>query len=85
MKRLKLTLETLDVQSFEPAEDRHAPRGTVRAHGWTEGGETCDYPSCDPNYNSCGVTYCIACFPGTGSCEVDCSMFSYNDTCRPAC
>lgn len=42
MKKLTLDIETLNVQTFETAED-DAERGTVLAHsGWTNcGGLTC--------------------------------------------
>jgi hypothetical protein len=32
MKKLKLEVETLRVESFKTAEDRPEPRGTVRGH-----------------------------------------------------
>ena len=56
MKKLKLQVEDLAVESFTTAAAPE-PRGTVRAHA-TEFGQTCDpAPSCGPE--TCGGAFCI--------------------------
>lgn len=72
MKKLKLVIEDLAVESFTTA-DGTAPRGTVQAHA-TEMGPTCDLDqTCGPE--TCGGAYCILhtqnmniCGGGTGGC-----------------
>lgn len=69
MKSIKLEVDALAVESFETTDGGGAVRGTVHAHGWTQEGETCDYHTCEPLYNSCGgVSYCIACHPDSHGC-----------------
>jgi hypothetical protein len=48
MKKIRLDLDALAVDTFEPAARKDAGRGTVRAHAETEWGEhTCDdFGSC---------------------------------------
>lgn len=77
MKKLKLSLENLAVESFTTAASP-APRGTVRAHA-TELGQTCDpAPSCGPE--TCGGAFCIRhtdnpniCGIGSAGCSVGCT------------
>ncbi|HEY7769514.1 hypothetical protein [Longimicrobium sp.] len=68
MKRLKLDVETLQVESFESVSPASGMRGTVRAHGkatqetcgCTEGWDTC-YTVPDSCANTCidpGATGC---------------------------
>jgi hypothetical protein len=72
MKKLRLVVEELAVESFATA-DRTAPQGTVRAHA-TEMGASCEFePSCGPE--TCGNAYCIRqtdnvnlCGGGSGAC-----------------
>lgn len=76
MKKLRLQIEQLAVESFVTAQAA-GPRGTVRAHA-TEFGDTCDpAPSCGPE--TCGNADCIRqtdnlnlCGGGGGS--VGCTM-----------
>lgn len=77
MKKLRLALEHLAVESFATGEAMH-PRGTVRAHA-TELGASCDpAPSCGPE--TCGDAFCIRhtdninlCGIGSGGCSVGCT------------
>lgn len=78
MKKLKLRLEHLAVESFATGAATD-PRGTVRGHA-TELGASCDLaPSCGPE--TCGDAYCIrhtdnlnVCgMGGTGGCSVGCT------------
>ncbi len=77
MRKLRLGLEALAVESFATAERTDA-RGTVRAHA-TEMGATCDpAPSCGPE--TCGGAYCIRhtdnanlCGGGSGGCSGNCT------------
>jgi hypothetical protein len=60
MKKLKLNLDRLQVESFAPAAEPAAPRGTVRGmEPWSEE-DTCRYTcgySCRTCYDpSCGNT-----------------------------
>jgi hypothetical protein len=68
MKKLRLELETLTVESFDTVWRRE--KGTVAAHG-THMGFSCDVgESCD---GACGTFFC-----GTGA---SCDEFSCVDTC----
>ena len=77
MKKLKLRLENLAVESFVTAAPA-GPRGTVRAHA-TELGPSCDPGrTCGPE--TCGDLYCIrhtdnvvVCGGGTAGCSVGCT------------
>ena len=64
MKKLKLSLETLRVETFEPAAREEAPRGTVHGRAGSSDGFDCinpclpiptPYPDSD---TSCGYYYC---------------------------
>ncbi|HSU12587.1 hypothetical protein [Longimicrobium sp.] len=71
MKKLKLEIEALEVESFEASESK-AEAGTVEGRGWTP---ACDsFRICgpkDPSYDPCGPTEDLAC---TGTCQYsDCS------------
>jgi hypothetical protein len=64
MRKLKLDLDLLRVDTFAPAEDEPRERGTVRGH-WSMRG-TCDVATCQPGgtcANNCGPNtdprYCI--------------------------
>lgn len=56
MKKLKLEIDALEVESFE-ASDARVDTGTVQALAWTPG---CDSmricPPTDPSYDPCPVT-----------------------------
>ncbi|HEX8394812.1 MAG TPA: hypothetical protein VF665_20875, partial [Longimicrobium sp.] len=56
MKKLKL--ESLTVETFEPARTERATRGTVRGHDWSRLGhdETCGGMSCDTRASPCTTT-----------------------------
>jgi hypothetical protein len=73
MRKVRLELDTLVVETFAPAEAR-TERGTVRGHAslyWEDcyQTETCDpavYP-CGPSQQSCaGTCYENTCAPGCG-------------------
>jgi hypothetical protein len=80
MKKLKLDLSSLRVESFEAAAG-HGPRnGTVRANS--------DEPIDPSGGESCAVTACLTCLcPHSGpqpSC-MPCSDIQYCDTFPPIC
>lgn len=86
MKKLRLQIEQLAVESFVTAQAA-GPRGTVRAHA-TEFGDTCDpAPSCGPE--TCGNAYCIRQTDnlnlcgggGTGGCSFPCTPPSGQLSC----
>lgn len=68
MRKLKLRLEALQVESFEAAAGA-APRGTVHAHG---------YPYSDPEIGSCGCVTPVRTAPET--CMNTCWI---QETCEP--
>lgn len=62
--RPKLKLEALVVESFDTEEGNAGARGTVHAHGPTDGvGESCD-DTCGPREDS----WCAICHPETHTC-----------------
>lgn len=78
MKKLKLTLEALAVESFATAATPE-PRGTVRAHA-TEFGQTCDPgPSCGPE--TCGQFACIFETQNANLCGVNTPACPGTNTC----
>ena len=90
MKKLRLEIEELAVESFDVAAARE-PEGTVLAHGNTfDGGQTCDggntcWDSCD---GVCGTYYCItdgSCWniSCVYTCLVACSQPNTNYSCLP--
>lgn len=48
MKKLRLNLDALAVESFEPAAGITLPIGTVRAREGADASDTCEGPNC-PN------------------------------------
>ena len=53
MRKLRMDVQALAVQSFEPAQSRDEARGTVRAHVVSNGPYwTCAYSTC-PNQSIC--------------------------------
>jgi hypothetical protein len=64
MKKLKLEIETLRVESFETASSVHT-RGTVNGHDATQVADTCD---CDPiPTDACSMYGCVQ----TYTCDLD--------------
>lgn len=59
MRKLKLQVESLAVESFEPASRGAPERGTVRGHGHTQ--DPC--VSTRENWETCQVSCMYACFP----------------------
>jgi len=79
MKKLKLALDDLDVQSFSITRGRPA-RGTV--HGRITEDITCNQFTCD-YYNQ---TLCVACEQQTYTCVSDCGADGTRiDTCAYTC
>ena len=72
MRKLKLEVEDLRVESFDTLADMEVPRGTVRGHGDSEG-SGCDVSQCLED--SCGC-------PLTGP---TCAILSCNGTCYNSC
>ena len=85
MKRLKLDMDDLRVESFASTNEPAGGRGTVRAHAKATYGCTQGYDSCDTLYATCDDFTCHAltgCFICSGyattcvseaSCLADCS------------
>ena len=95
MRKLKLSLDALQVESFH-ATKNESMRGTVPAHGWTEYADESCFGTCEAMCTrmgscagecgtgaSCGGT-CYAscgCPPATGYTECDCQTW---ETCPNA-
>jgi len=60
MNKLKLNLDRLQVETFEPASASEAERGTVHGH-WSQRG------TCDGRAATCQVASCTA-YCGTAAC-----------------
>ena len=89
MKKLRLSLDELAVESFSPAPPPRL-RGTARAHADTELPYTQCYDTCD--FQVCGGTLDTACgcqFTNVVSCYTDCTDDDYTcgayETCRYPC
>jgi len=77
MKKLKLDLDAIAIESFEPVAGLHRDAGTVRGRSWTDVEQTgCCYMTepgwsdgtkCTLNFQSCYATQCEE------TNEVDCS------------
>ena len=80
MRKLKLSLDALQVESFQASNDGGV-RGTVPAHGWTEHYDESCFGSCDGactrDYGSCNG----GCGSGAASCNGTC-VASCNGTCN---
>lgn len=83
MRKIRLDLEELVVESFDPAASKTRKAGTVRGNGWSEWGE------CDISDGS----YCATCGYGgqvcpqdTMTCFASCLMTGGNAACiEPNC
>ena len=71
MRKLTLDLDSLDVQSFDPAPVPAVVRGTVRGHG---------------SYNDCTgfQPYCPSMYDEAGTCHVS-DLGTCNLTCGSTC
>jgi hypothetical protein len=65
MRKIRLDVDALAVESFSPAEAKGTPAGTVRAH--QEGAAAPDVPTLDTGYHGCYacpatiLATCLAC------------------------
>ncbi|HEX2078674.1 MAG TPA: hypothetical protein VHG08_13220 [Longimicrobium sp.] len=75
MKKLKLDVDELAVESFDPECRVERPRGTVDAHEDTEF-------LCDTNYHSCGWSENTNCY--TQGCRTDFETCGDFGSCCPA-
>jgi hypothetical protein len=93
MRKLKLSLEALQVDSFH-ATDAGSARGTVPGHSFTQYADESCFQSCNGSCNTCNSCYggcggtgagtCGAtcgCPPGTGYTECGCQTW---ETCPNA-
>jgi len=80
MRKLTLSLDTLEVQSFPTTDNEGGGRGTVRGR---ETGPTCDGDSC---WDSCECSYQDTCLQPEITCYVSCmgSCASCPVSCNPA-
>ncbi|HEX5727552.1 MAG TPA: hypothetical protein VFX98_18915 [Longimicrobiaceae bacterium] len=81
MSKLKLELEALSVESFDPLPRRGRARGTVRAH------DDCPTHDCTQQYDTCGCTKeydtChVSCDP-CATCDTSCAGGPFCD-CIPS-
>ncbi|HEV7589685.1 MAG TPA: hypothetical protein VGO40_16335 [Longimicrobium sp.] len=83
MKKTKLRLDDLSVESFDTAVPDRGRTGTVRAHAQTIDGPTCDgrqtcWDSCD---GVCGTYFCVTNFDSCGqqSCVYTCTCNPYDN------
>jgi len=86
MRKTRLTLEDLDVQSFATTSGTGAQRGTVRGHDAPTDQVEC--PTADVNWNtcwaSCADTNCCG-GGGSGPDTQDCSAYCWSDWCSWDC
>ncbi|HEU0012348.1 MAG TPA: hypothetical protein VFQ45_01620 [Longimicrobium sp.] len=96
MKKMRLDLDTLSVESFDTVETP-AERGTVHGHippdtyaRYCSDGTTCvdscfectDYASC---LGTCNATECGTCATNCGTCYDASCGYTYCGTCDPYC
>ena len=89
MRKLRLDLDALVVDSFDSSPGRRDGRGTVRGHATEAGGNTCDYcvvnathefVSCYASDCGCPVWTQQGCY--SAGCSVTCR---WADTCGDGC
>lgn len=85
MKKIKLDLDALNVETFETGKDKVKREGTVRAHANTfdssptcNGGSTC-WDSCD---GVCGSYFCV---PTDGNSCQQATCIIYSCQCSFTC
>jgi hypothetical protein len=79
MKKLKLSLDALEVQSFTTAANARS-RGTV--HGEQECTcDTCTYPNCETCNATCPDTCGNSCAGTCYSCDTYCKTMEHYATC----
>jgi hypothetical protein len=76
MRKLKLSLEALQVDSFH-ATDGASARGTVPGHNWTQYADESCFESCN---GSCNNTCPVSCYGGCGGSAATCGA-----TCGASC
>jgi hypothetical protein len=77
MQKIKLAVESLEVQSFVTS-DADARRGTVMGHAPTQGGG----PNCGSAYDACPTGFCA---PDTGPIECPTADPAYCESADDAC
>ncbi|HEU4452740.1 MAG TPA: hypothetical protein VFR81_06755 [Longimicrobium sp.] len=95
MKKIRLELDTLAVESFSTTPRDAESRGTVRGHRppFTEGYECesiefCETDACGTNVTDCGTcaaTACGTCATNCGTCYDPSCCPTYCGTCDPYC
>jgi len=88
MRKLKLDLDRLSVESFDANGSEGAQRGTVEAHSivcnsFIDTCGTCDpsCASCVSCYNSCNNTCGNSCYGTCATCQTNCQQ----DSCVYVC
>jgi hypothetical protein len=74
MKKTRLTLDSLEVQSFATTSDSSTPRGTV--HGHDAPTDQVECPTADVNWATCAAS----CGCGGGNTD-DCTVICESDAC----
>ena len=82
MRKIRLAVDALSIESFEPAPEREAPKGTVMGRDASELGDTC---MCTGMYDyTCHVNTCAAYATCGGypeyTCDYTCEGVGY--TCQ---
>jgi hypothetical protein len=86
MRKLRLNVEELTVESFVPAGSR-TKAGTVKANEYTEA-FTCDYNACGGTLPGACNTNDLQCASGDYSCQYNCTndgRWTCADTCGYPC
>jgi hypothetical protein len=88
MRKLKLDLDQLTVDSFDTDADDGAQRGTVEAHSLrcVSPFETCEALSCNYTCGTCNAT-CASCASCFNTCGNTCGGSCYGtcETCQTNC
>jgi hypothetical protein len=77
VRKIKLNLDELKVESFVTTPPGEGGRGTVEAH--TEANPTCIYNCTQQSYCTCSPGYGLTCHTDCGSCEPYTCVHSCND------
>jgi hypothetical protein len=75
MRKIRLSIEELSVESFNTAGSEDKRQGTVRGNGWSE------WEGCQNSPDTMCATYCEGCPQDTMTCFASCRMTNGYQAC----
>lgn len=80
MRKIRLDIEDLAVESFDTTSGGRADGGTVRGHGWSELEGCSQFDGCNSEESLC-ATCAGGCPQDTSTCFASCRMTHGNQIC----